>query len=172
MATRMYFYIDSRNQRQGPVQANQLPMLGVTLNTYVWTEGMKDWDLVKNVRDLAGVFPSPIVKERVSPPQRDNMSESPNNPIGTQVSEAIEIPEYEEKSAVGWLIAIYIFAALGGLLGVVFGISTYMAKENVYNPLLGDYEKVPKYKSLHRTMALIGALLSIVSVFIWQFAFM
>ena len=44
MATRMYFYIDSRNQRQGPVQANQLPMLGVTLNTYVWTEGMKDWD--------------------------------------------------------------------------------------------------------------------------------
>ena len=119
-----------------------------------------------------GVFPSPIVKERVSPPQRDNMSDSPNNPIGTQVSEAIEIPEYEEKSAVGWLIAIYIFAALGGLLGVVFGISTYMAKENVYNPLLGDYEKVPKYKSLHRTMALIGALLSIVSVFIWQFAFM
>ena len=35
------------------------------------------------------------------------------------------IPEYEEKSAIGWLIAIYIFAALGGLLGSVFGISTY-----------------------------------------------
>lgn len=97
MATRMYFYIDSRNQRQGPVQANQLPMLGVTLNTYVWTEGMKDWDLVKNVCDLAGVFPAPIVKERASPPQRDNISDSSNNQIGTQVSEVIEVPEYEEK---------------------------------------------------------------------------
>ena len=56
MATRMYFYIDSRNQRQGPVQANQLPMLGVTLNTYVWTEGMKDWDLVRTFAILLAFF--------------------------------------------------------------------------------------------------------------------
>ena len=171
MATRMYFYIDSRNQRQGPVQAFQLPTLGVTLNTYVWTEGMKDWDLVKNVRDLASVFPIPVEKERISSVKRDNISGSSNNSIGTQASAAIDVPEYEEKSAIGWLIAIYIFAALGGLLGVVFGVSTYMAKEKVYDPLLGDYEKVPKYKSSHRTLALIGALLSIVSIIVWQVAF-
>lgn len=171
MATRMYFYIDSRNQRQGPVQAFQLPTLGVTLNTYVWTEGMKDWDLVKNVRDLASVFPIPVEKERISSVKSDNISGSSNNSIGTQASAAIDVPEYEEKSAIGWLIAIYIFAALGGLLGVVFGVSTYMAKEKVYDPLLGDYEKVPKYKSSHRTLALIGALLSIVSIIVWQVAF-
>jgi hypothetical protein len=170
MATRMYFYIDSRNQRQGPVQANQLPMFGVTLNTYVWTEGMKDWDMVKNVRDLASVFPIPVEKEHVNPIPSDNTSKSSNNQMGTQVDEVIEVPKYEEKSAIGWLIAIYIFAALGGFLGIVFGISTYMAKEKVYNPLLGDYEKVPRYKKMHRTLALIGALLSIVSIIVWQVA--
>ena len=121
-------------------------MFGVTLNTYVWTEGMKDWDMVKNVRDLASVFPIPVEKEHVNPIPSDNTSKSSNNQMGTQVDEVIEVPKYEEKSAIGWLIAIYIFAALGGFLGIVFGISTYMAKEKVYNSLLGDYEKVPRYK--------------------------
>ncbi len=69
----------------------------------------------------------------------------------------------KSESATGWLIAIYIFAALGGLLGVVFGIQTYRAKIQ-----LCDGRKVHKYKESHRTAALIGTILSIISYATWQ----
>lgn len=62
--TRQYYYIDSRRQRQGPVEASLLPSLGVSQDSYVWTEGMRDWDMVKNIRDLDSVFhkiePKPV----------------------------------------------------------------------------------------------------------------
>jgi serine/threonine-protein kinase len=73
-------------------------------------------------------------------------------------------PKTEEgQSATGWLVAIYIFAALGGLLGLAFGITVYKAKVN-----LPDGQKVHKYKQSHRTAALIGAILSGVSMIIWK----
>ncbi|MDR1169628.1 MAG: protein kinase [Prevotellaceae bacterium] len=73
------------------------------------------------------------------------------------------VPETEGQSAVGWLVAIYIFAALGGLLGLVFGISVYKAKLD-----LPGGGKVHKYKQSHRTAALIGAILSGVSMIVWN----
>jgi serine/threonine-protein kinase len=71
-------------------------------------------------------------------------------------------PIYEPKSATGWLVAIYIFAVLGGWLGVAFGISVYNNKVEFV-----DGKKMPKYKQSHRTAALIGAILSGVSMIIW-----
>lgn len=52
-----YFYINAQNQQCGPVEAQQLPMLGVKPNTYVWTEGMRDWERVANVSELSALFP-------------------------------------------------------------------------------------------------------------------
>ena len=63
--------------------------------------------------------------------------------------------EEKLKSATGWLIAIYIFASLGGWLGLVLGIYVYRNK---------------KYKSSHRTLGLIGAILAILSIFLWKMA--
>lgn len=60
------------------------------------------------------------------------------------------------KSATGWLIATYIFAALGGLLGVCFGLMVYRNKE---------------YKQSHRTLGLIGMILAIISVFVWKLSY-
>ncbi|MDR2511963.1 MAG: protein kinase [Bacteroidales bacterium] len=69
----------------------------------------------------------------------------------------------QNESATGWLIAIYIFAILGGLLGLIFGISVYQQKIT-----LPDGRKIPKYKQPHRTAALIGAILSGISLIIWK----
>lgn len=69
-----------------------------------------------------------------------------------------------EKNATGWLIAVYIFAALGGFLGIIFGIMVYNDKV-----VLGDGTKVHKYKQSHRMLGLVGVVLSIISVFVWKF---
>lgn len=71
----------------------------------------------------------------------------------------------EGEDAIGWLVAIYIFAALGGLLGLIFGMSVYRQKINLPNG-----QKVYKYKESHRTAALIGAILSGVSAVFWLVA--
>jgi len=70
--------------------------------------------------------------------------------------------EYEPKSAVGQLIAVYIFALLGGWLGIVMGASVYLAKVSYV-----DGRKVYKYKQSHRNAAIGGVGLSIVSMIIW-----
>ncbi|MDR1348829.1 MAG: protein kinase [Prevotellaceae bacterium] len=73
-------------------------------------------------------------------------------------------PKTEEgQSATGWLVVIYIFAALGGLLGLAFGISIYRAKLD-----LSEGGKAHKYKQSHRTAALIGAILGGVSMIVWK----
>ena len=56
-------------------------------------------------------------------------------------------------SATGMLIATYIFALLGGLLGIIFGIIVYKNK---------------KYLPSHRKLALVGAVLAGISAIIWN----
>ena len=173
---RKYFYIDAQNQQRGPVEAQQLPMLGVTPNTYVWTEGMRNWDRVVNVPDLKVVFPqlTPefyVSKEQVTSticPDGDYNTSIKQSSINVQTK--VEEPGYQEKSAIGLLIATYIFAALGGYLGIAFGIAVYFSKEKIYDKHLGTYEKFHKYKKPHRILGLIGAILSMVSIVIWNIA--
>jgi serine/threonine-protein kinase len=69
---------------------------------------------------------------------------------------------YESKPATGRSIAIYIFAVLGGLLGIALGILIYNDKVQ-----FADGKKTSRYKQSHRTAALIGAILSCVSIIIW-----
>lgn len=77
-----------------------------------------------------------------------------------------EITEYEPEEATGWLVAAYIFAVLGGLLGIAFGIMIYNQKTILINGT-----KVYKYKDSHRQLGLLAAILSGISMFIWKFAF-
>ena len=70
---------------------------------------------------------------------------------------------YEEQDATVWLIAAYVFAILGGLLGIVFGIMVNNSKITLSN---GD--KVYKYKYAHRTLGLIAAILSGISIVLWK----
>ncbi len=170
----MYYYIGADNQRQGPVEAEQLPSLGVTKESYVWTKGMKDWDQVKNVRGLDYLFPQviPSSSTNAMPPFERPVSPdqlSSTYPLADDFQESPQ-PLYKEKSAIGWLIAAYIFAALGGFLGFIIGFMVFKAKEKVKDPATGAETKVSKYKKNHRTLGLIAAILSVISIFVWKFA--
>lgn len=59
------------------------------------------------------------------------------------------------QKATGMLIATFIFAALGGWLGIVFGILVWKNK---------------KYIPAHRQLGLVGAILAIVSLVVWRVA--
>ena len=86
-----------------------------------------------------------------------------NEPIVEGKEISLESTYYEEQNATGWLIAAYVFAFLGGLLGVVFGIQVFRDRIT-----LQDGEKVYKYKSSHRTLGLIAAILSGISMIVWK----
>lgn len=51
-----YYYIDSDNNQQGPVDASQLIYSGCTLDSFVRRVGSTDWQQAKDVQDLALLF--------------------------------------------------------------------------------------------------------------------
>lgn len=71
---------------------------------------------------------------------------------------------YVEKDGTGWLIAAYIFAIFGGLLGIILGMVVATGKVEMING-----EKIYKYKLTHRKLGWGAAILSIISIIIWKF---
>jgi hypothetical protein len=73
-----YFYLDKNRQQQGPVAANELPKYGVTRNSYVWKEGMSNWEKAGSIAELSDICPPDIIAtpsiSQESPPM-----EKPNN---------------------------------------------------------------------------------------------
>lgn len=69
----MYYYIDSRNQQCGPVPASTLKNYGVTLESYVWTNGMQNWAKAKTIPELQSIL-VPSYQQ-----QRANFSQSIDN---------------------------------------------------------------------------------------------
>lgn len=128
------------------------------------SDGLLDWNKVvaeldKRAKAILGEGSNSdsIITEVVEKPNTDFEI----NKDGFSVSDS---SYYEEESAVGWLVAAYVFAILGGLLGIAFGISVFSGKVTLANG-----EKVHKYKSSHRTLGLIAAILSGISLFVWKF---
>ena len=80
-----------------------------------------------------------------------------------------ENEEFEPEKATGWLVATYIFAALGGYLGVILGLFVYFAKVHVYDEDLDDYVKEYRFEDKHRMWGLIGAILAVITVAYWKF---
>lgn len=81
-----------------------------------------------------------------------------------QSSQTSTITTHQPEDATGWLIAVYVFAVLGGFLGVIIGTRVHQKKI-----LLPDGQKVYKYKESHRTAAMIGTILSCLSIFFWKY---
>ena len=125
------------------------------------TDGLLDWNKVvaeldKRAKAVYGdggnSIDTEIVEKVYQEPEKDNTSQN-----------ILDSLYYEEQDATVWLIAAYVFAILGGLLGIVFGIMVNNSKITLPN---GD--KVYKYKYAHRTLGLIAAILSGISIFVWK----
>lgn len=51
-----YFYIDKNGQQCGPVPSERLTAHGVTPHTFVWIQGMTEWQKAGNLDDLRPLF--------------------------------------------------------------------------------------------------------------------
>lgn len=125
------------------------------------TDGLLDWNKVvaeldKRAKAVYGDGGNSVDTEIV-----ENVYQKPEEDSTTK--NILDSLSYEEQDATVWLIAAYVFAILGGLLGIVFGIMVNNSKITLPN---GD--KVYKYKYAHRTLGLIAAILSGISIFIWK----
>lgn len=94
------------------------------------------------------------------------------------------IPNFKGKSATGWLIAIYFFAILGGILG--FGLDSYVGvvichllamclgfyvfivTEVKFDPMTRRTYKLKKYKSSHCLLAQLGVILTVIIYGCWK----
>lgn len=71
--------------------------------------------------------------------------------------------EYEPQNATWMLVAAYVFAFLGGFLGIIFGIMVYSKKDVDDNNI-----KVYKYKKSHRMLGLVAAIIAAISMIAWR----
>lgn len=121
-----YFFLKGKTQN-GPFTIEQLSNKEITSETFVWTEGMENWEKLKDIPELAQVFkrrnvppPPPIDKEENVPKTeiygqlKVTTEKSPN-----QALEAIK----PNKLALTWLIiwcVLNLFALLMSYSGVKY----------------------------------------------------
>lgn len=177
----MYYYIDKNNNQRGPVLMDKLIVLGVTPDSFVWEEGMADWQQAKFVEKLNSIWNDSYYHSlcracRLNDSAicgqycRNNSEFSPLEQFRDidfhqpQKDVQEENNSYEPISATGWLIAAYIFALLGGLLGIALGISVWKQKVELENGT-----KTYKYKKSHRKLGILASILASISAFIWKF---
>lgn len=65
-----YFYLDSQNRQHGPISPDKFAENGVTPQTLVWCNGMKDWAPAETVPELKDFFtPFAAGPQPPQPPQ-------------------------------------------------------------------------------------------------------
>lgn len=48
----LYFYLDKNNQQAGPIAPQQFTAFGLTVNSFVWCEGMSNWQRISELPEL------------------------------------------------------------------------------------------------------------------------
>lgn len=91
-------------------------------------------------------------------PEKPWLDQSENN-----TSFDNEGPNDLGESATGWLIAAFIFAIPGGLLGIIFGLIVALSKGKN-----SDGVSVYKYKKSNRILGLVAVGLSIFFIILWN----
>lgn len=77
------FYVLDNNQQKGPFSENELKSMLLTNDTFVWREGMENWDYAKNIEELKiyiNSTPPPI-------PNFENLNSTININVKTHKSE-------------------------------------------------------------------------------------
>lgn len=145
-----YFYSIGQ-EKEGPVTLEELKQKAIQPKTLIWHEGLDDWKEAESIDELREVFelsPPPIIvendtisthgeKENVD---KDIKTQKVSSPLGLKVASP------------GWIVAGFIFALLGGYLGVIIG----------FNYAFGNYKK--ETKRLGWVMSILG----IFSAAIWR----
>ena len=114
-----------------------------------------------NPPSVAQAEPSPV-EQKIMATQKA-MQEAGEALARKRAPSSPDLQGYEPADATGWLIAVYVFAILGG--GIGLGLGLYVANRQVRLP---DGRKAYKYQGSQRVGGLIGAGISLVMMILWQ----
>ncbi|MDR2233960.1 MAG: DUF4339 domain-containing protein [Tannerella sp.] len=84
--TNNVFYIIINGEQSGPYTYDELKSLSLKRDSFVWHQGMKDWDKAENIERLKSFFdemPPPIPKQFTNPSQNANVNTS--SPINVDI---------------------------------------------------------------------------------------
>lgn len=141
-----YFYSNGQ-EKEGPVTLEELKQKNIQEKTMIWHEGLDDWKEAENIDELKEIFeliPPPIIVEN------DNIK-TPNTPENVQKVNKVKnyySPLGLKVASQGWIVAGFIFALLGGYLGIIIG----------FNYVFGNYKK--ETKRLGWFMAILGIFIA------------
>lgn len=86
-----YYYINQASEQVGPVEINQLQQAGITRETLVWKEGMKEWAPAGKVPELSNLFaqvtPPPAKNPGPPPPP---VAAAPSKPAGALLNKNLK----------------------------------------------------------------------------------
>lgn len=113
-----FYYLDEKEQK-GPFNVDQLKTVCLKPDTLVWTDGLENWKLAKDVPELANIIkklPPPI-------PVLDNCAKQ-EFPKEKELP-VIDLMNYKKSNYRRWAIVIIFFTAImlfiaGGLLGYLY----------------------------------------------------
>lgn len=188
----LYFMMVNGEQK-GPLAKGALSMHGLTRDTYVWRDGLKDWVTAGQLPELADLFdesafgayaqPEEQVRNQYPPYSQQPFGQQPygqqpygQNPYGRQQYPYGENRYHGEPiphtNWLPWAIVGTVIGALFSCIGLVFGIIA-ITRANAANKFYGDGHKElgDQANSSARTMTIIalvlggiGVILSVIGV--------
>lgn len=109
-----YYFITPQGKQAGPVPAEQLKNYGVTRNTFVWCEGMRDWTEAEKVPELQ------MIVEQI-PPQMGSMNVPPQYPSQPRYSQSSQVMPERPDTYLVWAILTTILCCLPfGIVSIVY----------------------------------------------------
>lgn len=132
-------------------------------------DGRLDWGLVvaeldKRARAVEIAATAGNDTDKENEPVSEESNTQNTEPLKNDINDASAVVDddgYEPQSATGWLVASFVFAVLGGWLGIVLGIIVFSKKVEDDN---GD--KVYKYKNSHRKLGLVAVVIAVISMLV------
>lgn len=166
----MYFYLDTNNQQQGPVNAEDLPRYGVGRETKVWKQGMGDWQEAGSIPELEPLFASSVTP----PPVYNSVSSvtppAPQAaPLYDRPKETAPLYDRQEKPApkkpddmLVWSIMSTILCCIPtGIVAIV-----YSSKVNTaWNEK--DYDAAYEASRNAKTWSIVSLVLGVVSYIVF-----
>lgn len=179
------YYLLENDLNIGPFTPEELKARNVIKSELVWSEGMDDWQQAGTIDELKSLFvvtpppppkitpppppsaaPPPPPKAAaapppppVAPPPPTNQYQAPPPPQANHGNQTqFNQGEYVPKPGGTWIIVGYIFAVMGGLIGVAIGAHLKGGKEKLPNGA-----KVKKFDEKSQQHGLIILIIAVIS---------
>ncbi|MBO7597695.1 MAG: CD225/dispanin family protein [Bacteroidales bacterium] len=158
---KMYYYRNG-DQQIGPVSLDQMRG-AVTPDTYVWAEGMANWQTVSQVPELMSQLGLAVQSQPQPQPQMQSSTPSYQQPQ-YNTNEGGSMPPKPDNHMVLSIITIFICQPLG-IIALVMSLQSDSAYKS------GNYDGAVKKAQTAKTLSLVGIIGSVVFIVLYILMF-